>query len=463
MGKIAFSNTKRKLLLSFILLAVLFSGCQKAYPTPVYGAFGNERRTSYVDVAGLTEGDFQVAWKYEMVDSAEDPITKVYNSPVVDGRVMYLGGQGVYAVSLDTGQEIWRKEFNSILDPNAKYLSVYPPLVYRDSIFIVVSYYPDKWERERLVSLDKRTGDLLWQSDEFGKDPNRVGPFGFPIIVGDRIYLPANNTVETDPFHESGIWVFDTGTGKVLDKIFLESHPYHYALRANDTMLAAEGTTLYGIADILGKSYLFSYDTMEKQLKFNQLAFDFSGSWNRIAIGKDSIAVCLAKDSIPPAFSIKVFEKSTLRVLWEKESSQPEGIGIPIMSYIALHQDRLYTVLFEGRFVCFDLRTGKELWSYSPPFKEVKVPMEGAEGIKEKTYKWFGVDDILIARDVVYFNGRDTVYAFHPETGQLLWQKDIYQDARVRNIMPVEKGLIVHYTYDKNFPSPPVFELWREK
>jgi len=460
----------KRIILFLIFLAVVTSGCTSPEQTCLYGCFGDERRTSYANVSGLTKGEIEAVWKYHRLDLVDETMTVMYNTPVVDGGVLYLGGRGVYAISLKNGEEIWHKRFDQYLDPQADEVlhdCRYAPVVCGEKLFVVVNYYPDSWKRQRLFALDKRTGELLWQSREIGNDKDR--PFrgsisGFPVVIEDKLYLPALNTDKTSPFHEAGVWVFDVNTGNVLDKIFLDEDEYHYYFQPVATMLAAEEANLYGVVDIRNTSYLFLYDTKKKEIKFKMPIFDFPGSCSRIAIGNDVIAVSIIKEEYPepPELCIKVYDKLTQKLLWEKTYRKPEDLRIPPFSYLALDGEKLYTASFDGRFLCLQARSGEELWSYSPPLREIEIPTD--YGTVERS-KSFAASDIFATKNVVYFNGCNAIYALDPDSGQLLWKKDIEEGKRFINLRPIEKGLIVHYTTQicAGPPEPPYYELWREK
>ncbi|NCO28875.1 MAG: PQQ-binding-like beta-propeller repeat protein, partial [Caldiserica bacterium] len=216
------------------------------------------------------------------------------------------------------------------------------------------------------------------------------------------------------------------------------------------------------------RTYIFCYDTSRKKFTWfapiGEEGFESPGQIIRIAVNENFVAVCMVNNQWvdkEPQFFIKVFDKASHKSLWQNVSKTIKKLN-PVLTIadFTIHNDKLYAMLMDKRFVCFDMKTGKEVWSF-----------KDKDWQGEWWNKWNGYEncfiehDIVISKDVVYSNAGNAIYAFEPETGKLLWRKLVEKSNLFINIMPVDNGLIVRYQdiqigYDT--PQNPITcECWK--
>jgi len=162
-----------------------------------------------------------------------------------------------------------------------------------------------------------------------------------------------------------------------------------------------------------------------------------------------------------PQFFIKVFDKSSHNTLWQNISETNRELNpVFTISYLAIHNSKLYAMLMDKRLACFDIETGEIIWSF-----EDEDWHSDWWNIWNKDKNIFREHDIAISKNIVYFNVDKAIYAFDMETGKSLWRKIVKEGYSFINIMPVDNGLIVRYQdnragYDMPQESS-VCELWR--
>jgi len=475
---------KKLISILLVVLFILLSGCNRTANIPAfYGEFCDAQRTSYRDVNGLKETPSKVAWKHDDLSEAYEALLLTTNAPTIEGNRAYLVSGGVITVvDLETGKEIWRKDYYTGPSPlgvppdyKSDFSSAFfnSPVIYGDKIVILGGF-----SREFLLVIDKNTGEPIWKSEVIGGDS--TGPSSqHLLIISGRIYLAATNVegYKKNGEAEAGIWVWDVNTGKVLNKIFLEpiAEPIvgkYRSMWPAYASLAADGPNIYGATrftnDSTYRTYIFCYDTSRK--KFTWFApieegdVDYPGQIIRIAVNENFVAVCMVGDQWmgkEPQFLIKVFDKTSHRPLWQNISKTVKKLNAVLsIGMFAVHDDKLYTILFDKRFVCFDMKTGKEVWSF-----------KDKDWQSEWWNKWNGYEDcflehdVVVTKDVVYFNVGNAIYAIDPVSGKLLWRKVVEKSNLFINIMPIENGLIVRYQdiqigYDT--PQNPITcECWK--
>jgi len=236
--------------------------------------------------------------------------------------------------------------------------------------------------REFLLVIDKNTEEPIWKSEVIGSDSTGLSS-QHPLIINGCIYLAATNVegYKKNGEAEAGIWVWDVNTGKVLNKIFLEpiAEPIvgkYRSMYTSYASLAADGPNIYGATrfrnDSTDRTYIFCYNTSRK--KFTWFApiekgnVDDPGQLIRIAVNENFVAVCMVGNQWmgkEPHFFIKVFDKASHKPLWQNTSKTVRRLN-PVLSIgmFAIHNDKLYAMLFDKRFVCFDMKTGNEVWSF---------------------------------------------------------------------------------------------------
>ncbi len=97
-------------------------------------------------------------------------------TPVTDGErvVVSFGSAGLFCYDLGTGKEIWQRDLGKLNHPFGNAVS---PVLHGDLCF--VNFGPD--EKARLVAVNKRTGEQVWEAIPPKPDPSEIpqrGGFG---------------------------------------------------------------------------------------------------------------------------------------------------------------------------------------------------------------------------------------------------------------------------------------------
>ncbi len=457
----------KKTLIAFILFLTLLTGCNTSANLPVYyGQFCNGKRTSFKDVKGLKKCPDKVVWKYTSPVISDEIYFLTLDAPTVAGDVVYIKKDA--ALNLDTGKVIWENHYKDYSYSVNEGSYPYSGILYGNKIFIVGGY-----PNEYLEAYDKDTGKLAWKSECIGSVQTNTTS-GCPLIINGKVYLAASGvkSYKKDKDEQAAIWVWDANSGKVVDKIFLESaaEPFvgkYRTLFPLTTMLASDRTDIYGITkftnDGTHRDYIFCYDTTRNKCTWFEPIEGFKEGYREmIAVDKDVVAVSLVGDQWSgkePQFFIKVYDKTSHKPLWESITKSDRNSG-PVfnISYITLHGGKLYAMTMDKKLVCFDARTGEKMWS----FKDKDWQSKWWDQIN-RYGNIFRENDICVTDSVAYFNVDKAIYALDAETGDLLWRTIAHKGYSFVNIMPVNNGLIVTYQdnlYDSP-QEPAVTELWK--
>jgi len=437
-------------------LFILLSGCNGIKPanTPAfYGEFCNAQRTSYKDVNGLKETP-KAAWKYKFpYGTGNDAVFFTTNAPTIEGNIAYFAsGNVILAINIKTGKEIWKRDYSILPGFNSIFFD--SPVIYKDKIVIVGGWTAEQF----LIVADKNTGKPIWKSEVIGGDYTPGSQLGRdPLVVNGRIYFPATSkkSYEENGDLEAGIWVWDINSGKVLDKISIHkiAEPIigkQSFMEPGSTLLAVYGSNIYGATqfenDSTNRTYVFCYDTSKKKFTWftpiERRKGDEPGDEIRIAVNKNFVTVWILGNPMyrePPHFYIYVFDKASHKLLWQNITRLTNGSVLPV-GMCAIRNDKLYAMTFDKRFVCFDMKTGSEVWS----FKDKDWKSKWWNGWNEYG-NCFLERDVVATKDVVYFNAGNAIYAFDPDSGKLLWRKIVKKNNLFIDIMPVDNGLIVRY------------------
>jgi len=450
-----------------ILLLLVLTGCNRQANLPVYyGQFCNEGRTSFRDVAGLKDPPNIVVWRYPHPTISDEIYFLTLDAPTIAENVVYRGINA--ALNLDNGKEVWGNHYKDYSYP-ATVMGPYPysGVVYGNKIFIVGGY-----PTEYLQAYNKDTGKLAWKSECIGNIETNTTS-GRPLVINGRVYLAASSVknYEEKRDAQAAIWVWNANSGKVVDKIFIEpvaelAVGKYRTLFPLTTMLAADGPDIYGITkftnDSTYRNYIFCYETLTKKFTWFEPIEGFQEGYREmIAVDKDVIAISLVGDQWggkEPQFFIKVFDKASHKPLWENISKTNRELEpVLTISFLALHNGKLYAMTMDKRFVCFDSKTGREIWA----FKDKDWQSDWWKQLN-KYGNIFREDDIAVTKDVVFFNVDKAIYAFNIDTGKMLWRKIVEKGNSFVNIMPVDNGLLVTYqdnVYDMP-QKPAISELW---
>jgi len=474
----------RRAFIFFLILLLLSSGCTTRVPDYASHPYaGTQAGTMSWEVDGAVVKPLPI-WTYNGKDVFSEWYYRQGNCNVSED-VVYISGDGLTALDLNTGHELWETQLkNSAPNENALTYILFPT-IYKDKIVAIGArlvvekgsdYY---WERRNVLVFNRGTGKLLWKSTDIGSKQEYFHQ-GYPVILNNKIYVPALNGEYRAEFgfqniarkeEERGIWVWDINTGKLLDKIFF-SFP-EGDLSPSFTNIIADGENLYVIAGVthslektnrtLAPQYLIAFNPRDRKILWQTQITD-SGS-SRVGLnpsGVNSKVIVVCCDIYPtklhgPDTCIKAFDKNTGRLLWSKEA-----FAFPDLD-ISLTENKLFASLRENSLTCLDPLTGKEIWTYKCSHKP-----PSAEFFTGET-----VFCPFLTRNVLYITSidRDMLIALDPDTGQELWSmvppfSKIIDDESMGNWMltPVDNGFVTLYTDfgidSGEMLSPPVVQLW---
>lgn len=215
-------------------------------PSPGRGraAVGGNRiyfSNGYRKIIAMDIGSGESLWQFETEDESEAGPTLVQDTLYVTDDDGYL-----YAVNVNTGEELWRLQ---VVEPaRGAHISGYVP-AYRDGL--VVARWSDTvaavdvatqevlWRHEvpayhnptlargkvyvpgtgELVALDERTGEVLWSRD------GQV--FSGAAVAGNRLYISCRTEVcAMDADTGEMLWRYPSRRGRVQDVIVHEGRLY---------------------------------------------------------------------------------------------------------------------------------------------------------------------------------------------------------------------------------------------
>ncbi len=483
------SRIKYLLILLFILIT-FFSGCSTTsseQPT-YYGYFANAQRTKCWNVQGIRELPKKM-WSYEDRTVSPGGAADFFggNAPTVVDNIAYIGGNGVTALDIKTGKLIWYSVPQECPGIESS------PVYFDGMLFAVGGYVAEDGNLvQKLLAIDAKDGKLLWKSSAIGLSGTSYSDEN-PIIVKGKVYLGVLDLPRTPNKNiERHIRVWDAKTGKVVNEIVLDPKMDVFF----DT-LATDGTYLYGS---LMTGY-FSYSIFCYNVEKNKVEWTFpiadnnrrNYRWSRLAISNNTIIVgylCIPKDLNTPneLTVIKAYDIKTHKLLWRKETcciSPTDGEGFHMKDnpkirfqyfqspHFAVKSDRLYLTLGDGRMVCADVRTGKEI--YVRRYDEFQKVSEGYFFDKEHTIRDYPEIDFYATNNVLYVTsethlhhqkeGSGCIIALDSETGKTLWEKSTnVQGGMIVAVIPTKFGIVVTWTTNEWAPvsKPVTTELWSQ-
>lgn len=466
----------RRVFIFFLLLILLSSGCSvKVSKTEsVYTYTGNQAGSMSWDVQGAADRPSPV-WTYH----GKDIFSELYwGDFVTAGDVVYIGGDRLTAVDLKTGKELWETQLKNSAPNEGEICYVLHPIVYNDRIvaigarLVMEKGLEYNEERRNVIAFDRVTGKLLWKIDIGCKLDYFF--MGSPVILGNKIYVPALNTEYhasipgygssvTYKEEERGIWVLDINTGRVLKKIFFSLQ--RGDLDLNSTSIRAYGTDIFVSAGVKasaekpdrksGACYLVAFDTLHgKVLWQTEVTDEMSsavGMYN--TLGVNSKVVAVFQGTAPTELhgcehKLKVFDKNTGKLLWSKE----------IYSFdFSITEDKLFVQISKNTFACLDPLTGKEIWTY-----------KFNKSIKPELYDLPFTP--FLTKDILYIVNNDVIIALNPANGNEIWNlipyPEMFGDGTTIGswrFIPVNNGFVTSYVDffgDGPMISPPIAQLW---
>jgi len=254
-------------------------------------------------------------------------------SPVIDGdRVYAYGAEGVlHCVHLTTGKVIWKRDLQSEFKPVSTFFGVGTTPLIEDDLLIINVGAPHYKSGASVVALNKTNGKVVWYSG------NQWGPsYASPIpatVHGKRCIFVLTGGESRPP--SGGLLMIDPKTGKILTRFPWRSRSYESVNAASPV--------------IVGNQVFISATYQAGGVLLN--------------IKKDF----------------------THQVAWTAE-------GFDTHWNTAVHKDG-YLYGFAGRnepdanLVCYELKTGKEMWRKKPEFVENVVTRSGTQ--REMTLSTF--------------------------------------------------------------------------
>ena len=241
-------------------------------------------------------------------------IKSTYNNstPATDGRyvVALFGSEGLYVYTMD-GKLVWQKDLGrmNVGAYNAPHLEWGPassPIIYKDKIFIQT----DTSQDDDIIALDIHTGDTVWKTVR-----DELPGWGSPTIV------KGTNRVELVTNSSNFIYGYDPDTGEELWR-------------------------LGGSSQITAPTPIWS----------------------------DSIIiVCSGRGPEAPIFAIKTGAIGDITLSENKTSSEDilwsKTKAGPYMPTPIIYRGYIYTLNNDGRFRCYDLETGDEIYREKIPHR----------------------------------------------------------------------------------------------
>ncbi len=324
----------------------------------------------------------ELLWEFVMENNVE------YNSPtVLDGTAYIADRNSVFAVDIDTGQEIWSVEITENTTIN-------------DSPQVVdeVLYIAD--QRRNIYAIDIHSGQILWTRDDEAATSNSRAQ---TTVYGDRIFV----TTGADTNLNNG-WIraLSTSDGEMLWEYetvnpVRGSHPVY-----------ADGIVYAG--DFIGKIYAINAETGEEE-------WTFDGSHTRVnstptvheGVVYAAISQVLPDDGSSdfPVYDAYLYalDAGTGEQVWSEPLVEyVDAAGV--FSSPTIIDNRLFIGL-DANMVAVDTQNGDILWSYETDARIDSSP--------------------TIADEVLFFASRDSyIYALDASNGSKLWELETPYIAR---------------------------------
>ena len=260
--------------------------------------------------------------------------THANSTPVTDGRyvIVLFGSEGLFAYDLD-GNFVWKKDLGRINcgaydHPSLEWGPASSPIIYKNRVIVQC----DTQDEDFVIACDIKTGDTVWKTTR-----DELPSWGTPTVYdgGDRIELVTNAS--------NFIYGYDPMTGKELWR-------------------------LGGSSKITAPTPIF-FDSL--------------------------IIVCSGRYPEAPIFAIKTGAHGDITL--KKEQTSNEFVAWsktrrgPYMPTPIIYRGYVYILNNNGKFDCYDLKTGEEIYrkkiphqgggfSASPVAADGKMYLPGEDG-----------------------------------------------------------------------------------
>jgi len=260
--------------------------------------------------------------------------TYANSTPATDGRyvVALFGSEGLFAYNMD-GKFIWKKDLGKMdcgaYDaPEYEWGPASSPIIYKDRVIVQV----DTQNESFIIACDIKTGETVWKTIR-----DELPSWGTPTIIKSdtRIELVTNSS--------NFIYGYDPATGKELWR-------------------------LGGSSKITAPTPIYS---------------------------DNLIIVCSGRGPEAPIFVIRMGANGDITLPDKQTSSESIAWSKtrrgPYMPTPIIYQGYLYTLQNNGRFICYELQSGKEIYreniphagggfSASPVAADGKIYLPGEDG-----------------------------------------------------------------------------------
>lgn len=331
---------------------------------------GDSRNTGVINtepVKSLTN----LKWKFNTNSESVD-------IPTADDEHVYFGDENgfLHAVEIESGKEKWSFKLET-------YQNI--PLV-TEKIVLYIS--------DVLYAIDKFTGQEVWRFQL--EQQYNVGCFT-PVLHNEVIYFS-----DSEFLYAVNL---STGTEKwryKASKGFLSNFP---AVTTNAVYISDEQGVLHAVDHKMGQTLWTA--------KIGEIREKEDGSWTPV-LGSNPVikeGVIYIATWEPALFA---FDEITGRLIWKKELETKTKLFIGP----SITNNKLICLAFAPYHQLYALNSsnGNEIWNFDPALEDKE---------SKKTYATIG--GTSVAKDVVYFGDRSTVYAIDVNTGQKLWDFKVYE------------------------------------
>ena len=330
------------------------------------GDAGNSGAINTEPVKSLTN----LKWKFNTNSESVD-------IPTADDEQVYFCDENwfLHAVEIESGKEKW--SFKLETHQNV-------PLVTEK----VVLYLSDV-----LYAIDKFTGQEVWRFQLEQK--YNVGCFT-PVLHNEVIYF-----TDSEFLYAVNL---SSGTEKRRYKANKGIFDMFPAVTANAVYISDQEGVLHAVDHKMGQTLWTAKigETREKE----------DGSSTSVVSSNPVVdkGVIYIGTWEPALFA---FNEITGRLIWKKELETNTELFIGP----SITNNKLFylSVVGDNKLYACNSSNGNEIWHFNPALKDNE---------SKKTYASIGTS---VAKDVVYFGDRSTVYAIDANTGQELWDFKVYE------------------------------------
>ncbi|MBM3178990.1 MAG: hypothetical protein FJZ86_01410 [Chloroflexi bacterium] len=319
------------------------------------------------------------------------PLANNWPGLATDAEHAYLAaGSFVYAVDLESGEEVWRYP----AEADGKLLFYANPVLTSNGQLLIGSTGTE----HPFISLDPATGKEKW-AKSFNE--NKGAWLASPLVVNDTIYAPntdgflyvldMNGKESADPIELGGaLWSAPSTDGSLLYIASLD-HQFHIIDPANvgsdqsiDLGGAAPGSPVVGSDGVYVGSFASTIEYIKSNGGHKVIAKTDSWIWGSPLLDGQTLYYA--------DLSGKVYSLDLASGNQNWDTVQPDG---PIVASLLMAGDQLYVATEAGTLVALD-RDGKTVWEKTVGGKIYTTPVVSGDLILVAPYQ---ADFVLAAYD----------------------------------------------------------------